>query len=282
MLNFFKSRAFKILAAVIVIICFGMIVAAANGYGASAQSTIVGTIFSPVQKLSTYVSEKLNIAGGNASGRTSYEKEIAELENEIGDLQKQLVDFENIKRQNQLYKEFLELKDERTDFEFAECSVIARDSADLFYSFNLDKGTKDGIKINAPVIYGKYLVGVVIKVYPNYSVVRTVLDGKFNASVYEIVSQETGYINGSLDLAKNGLCKLSGLSSTTPVTEGSLICTNGVGGVFPKDLIIGTVDDIKNEEIDISSYAVVKPGVDVRTLTNVFVITAFDGQGVEK
>lgn len=279
MLNFFKSKVFKLLMGVIAVIVFGMIVAAANGVGEAAQSTVVGTIFSPVQRAAAYVGEKLHFTAGNITGRTSYEEKIASLHEEIGALQEQLVDYENVKRQNTLYKEFLELKEERADFEFAECAVIGRDSADLFYSFTVNKGTKDGVKVNDPVIYGKYLVGVVEKAYPTYAVVRTILDPEFNASVYELVSQETGYITGTLELARQGETKMASLTSSTAVSDGSLICTTGVGGVFPKDLILGTVTDIKSETVDISNYAVIEPGVDVRSLTDVFIITSFSGQG---
>ena len=47
----------------------------------------------------------------------------------------------------------------------APASIIARDSADLFYSFTLNKGSSDGVEPNDPVISGQYLVGRVERVW---------------------------------------------------------------------------------------------------------------------
>lgn len=279
MKEFFKSRIFKIICAFVAVLLVGMIAAAANGTGESAQSNIFGTIFAPIQSAGTSVGKKLAEISGNISGKNSYEKEIDELNKEIEELRSQLVDYENVKRQNSLYKEFLELKEEKKEYTFAECSVTARDGNDLFYSFSIGKGSSSGIEVGDPVIYGKYLVGVVAQVYPTYSVVKTVLDETFNAGVYEIVSKESGYVSGSLDLAKDGLTRMKGLTSNTSVTEGSIICTSGIGGVFPADLIIGKVKTVESEKTDISSYAVLEPGVDVRELSSVFVITDTGAQG---
>ena len=57
--------------------------------------------------------------------------------------------------------------------------------------------------------------------------------------------------------------------------------TSGIGGIYPSGLIIGTVSQVLKSDIDISSYAIVTPGADIGSLEDVFVITAFDGQGVE-
>lgn len=62
---------------------------------------------------------------------------------------------------------------------------------------------------------------------------------------------------------------------------GGLVLTSGVGGIYPKGLVIGTVSRVFRSDMDISSYAVVTPGVDVNSIEDVFVITSFEGQGVE-
>lgn len=277
MKSFLKSKSFKILCVIVCALFLGMLVAALNGTGETAQTTVVGTVFSPLQKAAAAVSDKLDQAFGNASGRKSYENKIKELEEEIGSLRENLADYENVKRQNARYAEVLELKQDKPEYAFEECSVIARETADAFYAFTIGKGTLSGIKRGNPVVYGKYLVGIVAEVYPDYAVVRTVLDQKFNAAAYEIVSTESGYVSGTLDLARDGLCRISSLKSDTTVTEGSIICTSGVGGVFPADLLIGKVTEVKSSESDISTYGVIQPGVDIRSLSDVFVITSYEG-----
>lgn len=259
-------------AAIIVCLLLGAVISAANGHGETAQSTVVGTVFAPCHYIASKISNGLDKISSNVSGDAEYEKQIASLRSQVGDLQEQLVDYENLKKQNELYKEFLELKEENPDYKFTQASVIGRDSADIYSSFTISQGKADGIDAGDAVLYGKYIVGVIDKVYPDYSVVKTVMDRDFNVSAYEIVSGEMSYVTGTASLAKEGKCKMANLDSSTKITYGSIICTAGISTTVPKDLIIGTVDEISDEATDISSYAVITPGVDVSTITSCFVL----------
>ena len=48
-----------------------------------------------------------------------------------------------------------------------------------------------------------------------------------------------------------------------------------LGGVFPPDLLVGTVQDVVPEASGKSSIAVVRPGADPRTAKHVFIVTAY-------
>ena len=254
MKSIFKSRPFKLVAAIVGFLLLGALIAAANGHGESAQSTVVGTVFTPCHYVAQKIANGVDKIAGNVKGDAQYEKEISDL---------------------QLYKEFLGLKEENKDFEFVEASVIGRDSADIYKSFTISKGSANGVKKGDAVLYGKYLVGVIDKVYPTYSVVQTVLDSRFNVSAYELISGEISYVTGTPALAAENKCKMANLDSSTAITYEAIICTAGVGGNMPKGLIIGTVDEIDDESTDISSYAVIKPGVDADNINTCFVLTDF-------
>lgn len=275
MKHIFKSRPFKLVMAIIAFLGFGAIVAALNSSNATPQSTIVGTVFTPCHYVAQKIADATDNVFGAVSGNQQYEKEIKSLKKQIGDLQSQFVDYENLKNQNKLYKEFLGLKEENEDYKFVEASVIGRDSADIYKSFTISKGSVNGVKAGDAVLYGKYLVGVIEKVYPDYAVVKTILDADFNVSAYEIISNEMSYVTGNAKLARQGKCKLANLDASTKITYESIVCTAGVGGTVPKGLIIGTVDEISEEKTDISSYAVITPGVDVSQIGSVFVLTEF-------
>lgn len=275
MKNLFKNRVFKLIAGIIALFLVGAFIAAANGYNETAQSTIVGTVFAPCHYVAQKISNGIDNIAGNVSGNAEYEKKISELEDELGDLRSQLVDYENLKNQNDLYKELLELQDENPDFDFANASVIARDSADVYKSFSISKGLLSGIKEGDAVVYGKYLIGVIDKAYPDYSVVKTIIDPDFNVSAYEIVTNEISYVTGTAALAKDGKCKMANLNSATNIAYGSIIASAGISGTIPKGLVIGTVDEISDEATDISSYAVITPGIDFDEITYCAVITNY-------
>lgn len=275
MKNLFKNKVFKLIVSIIALFVIGALIAAANGHGETAQSTVVGTIFAPCHYVAQKISNGLDNIFGEISGNAEYDKEISKLNDEIGELRSQLVDYENLKNQNELYKEFLELKEENKDFEFAEASVIGRDSADVYKSFTINKGLVNGVKAGDAVLYGKYLVGKVDKAYVDYSVVQTIIDPDFNVSAYEIVTNEISYVTGTNNLAKDEKCKMANLNSSTDIAYGSIICTAGISGSIPKGLIIGTVDEISDETTNISSYAVISPGVEIGEITSCFVLTNY-------
>ena len=280
MRSFFKSTRFKGFLGFFGVLLLSIVIAAATESGSSPASTLLGTVFSPLQSVSSAIADSVKDFSVYFRSSAQYQQRVKELENQLGEAQKNLVGYEQAKQQIALYEEFLELKEENEDFQFASASVIGSDSSDAFGSFTLNKGELDGVKVNNPVIYGKYLVGVVVKTAPTYCVVNTILNPEVNVSAYEVRTREAGYSTTTVDLAKQGKCCLSGLVRTTAIAPGGIVCTSGVGGIYPADLIVGTVEEVKNDTTNISSYAVINTQVDFAQLRDVFIITYFKGMGV--
>lgn len=276
--RFVKSTWFKIIVAIFVMLFVLIIYAAAGSKGSSPLSSAAGTATKPVSSASSKVGKGLSRAFNTKS---AYEEEIKSLKKEIAGYQKELADYEQLKQKTELYENALGVKQKNPDFVFVAASVIGRDAADVYTSFTLDKGTKDGIEVNDPVMCGEgQLVGIVSKVAKQYCVVSTILDPKVSVSAYEVRTRETGYVSNSSTLSAFGLIKVTGLNRKTSVTAGGVVCTSGIGGVYPRDLIIGTVKEVKDDEHNISSFLVVEPGNDIKDIENVLIITSFDGQGV--
>ncbi len=278
MKKLFTTKRFKIVVAIIVLLLVGALICAMSGYNRSAQSSIVGTIFAPAQWVATKVSDGITDLFGEASGNKEYLERIDELEQEVGELQSKLADYDELQKQNSLYKEALELKEENEDFNFVEATVISRDAADIFASYTINKGTASGISEGDAVTYGSYIIGIINKAYPTYSVVKTILDPDFSVSAYEIESGEISYVTGEAVLAASGTCKMTNLDSTTSVKEGSIIATAGISGKVPKGLIIGTVTSMDMELTSIAQYAVITPGTNVQNIANCLVITDFESE----
>ena len=58
-----------------------------------------------------------------------------------------------------------------------------------------------------------------------------------------------------------------------------MIVTSGIGGIFPKNLLIGKAVEVQSSQTDVSLYATVEPYVDVKNVKDVLIITDFAGQG---
>ena len=71
---------------------------------------------------------------------------------------------------------------------------------------------------------------------------------------------------------------MSYISKNAIINEGEAILTSG-GSVFPADIMIGTVKEIYADSNGLTLHAIIEPSEDILSVTDVFVITSFDGQG---
>lgn len=275
MKNFFKSTRFKVIICTLVALFAGIFLAAFTSDAVSPFTSAAGVIYKPVQKAATFIAEKTADWKGSFVSSSVYRDRIEELESEAYDYRAQLVDYERTKQKLQAYEEFLNVREKNPDYQFCSASIVTKNTADVYDSFTLDKGSLDGISANDPVIYGNNIVGLVKDVGLTTCTVKTILDPTLNISVYEIKSRENGYSNTTASLSYDGLCKLSGLTRDTAVSAGGIVCTSGLGGIFPRDLTVGTITAIKTENTDSSVYGIIEPAVDIRSLNDVFVITSF-------
>lgn len=281
MLQFLKSGKFKTFLFVISALLVGAVLAIA-GSGSSPVTGAVSTVFGPVQKLTSYVAQSTDWFSDSFRSAASYKKEIERLQKLVAEYESQLVDYNDIKHKISSYETMLDVKEKNPDYALERASVIGTDSADMFSSLILDKGSNDGISVNDPAVYGQYVVGIVKKVHPSYSVVESILNPEVNISALESKTRENAYVTTTIELSQKGNCILSGLERTTAVSPGGIIVTSGIGGTYPKGLIIGTVSEVVENEYDLSNYAVIKPGVNIKDIEDLFVITDFEGQGIEE
>lgn len=278
MIRFLKSSAFKIFAVIAAALLAGSVFAVASRSGSSPLTSVISVVFGPLSRLSSYVAAEFADIPVSFKSSSELLKENEELQKKIDNLTDQLVDYEQLRHKNEFYQQFLEIKEEHSDYVFAEAAIIGRDAADNLGSFTLNKGSAHDIRVNDPVIYGKYLVGVVSSVTPTQCTVNTILNPKVNVSAYEVRTRDLGYVTSTVALGQEGHCHMPGLASSTAVTAGGIVCTSGVGGIFPRDLIIGNIVDVVDGTVDISASAIIEPGVDFGEITDVFIITSFDGQ----
>ena len=281
MKRFFRSKGFKNLVVIAIVIFLGVLTAAFTHNASSPITSALGTVFSPLQKLSAAISENLDELSVSFQSASVYEEENKELKKELEEYRKKIADYNEMKKKVDSYEEFYGIKKQNPDFEFSYGSVLSRDAADAYGSFTLNVGSKDGVEVDDPVIYGEYVVGIVKKVNYATCVVYTLIDPRVNIGALESGTREYGYISGDASLYKDGLCKLSGLDASTSVVGGGVVCTSGAGGIFPDGLLIGQVKAVHNDDVSSGFYAEIEPFAELSRISDVFVITSFEGQGEE-
>ena len=279
MREFFKSLRFKIILAVVAVILGGMLYAATTGGLATLPEQILSYVVYPVQRAAAAVSDSITgFFSVFVDAQENYE-ENQRLKEENAELRRQLVDYEDTKTENERLKEITGHKELNPDIEFQPAGVIARHPEDRFGAFTIDIGYLHGISVRDPVVTGEGLVGYISKVGPTYAVVTTILSADCNVGAMEISTKDTGNITGTVELAAEGCTKLELLPRDTLVEEGGTVVTAGTSGLFPKNLVIGTVEKVELETSGITSYAVIRPVSEINEIKNVFVLTDFLGKG---
>lgn len=275
---FFRSRQFKIiisvfLALVIISAIFGIL-----GKSMAPGADILGTVTAPFRSLATSISNVFSDFSKTISDGNELMLENAELKEELNKLREQMADFEKIERENEELKEFIELKEQNPDFEFASANLISRDNDDLFGSFLINRGTLSGVAVYDPVITTEGLVGFVTEVGLTTAKVTTVLNPDLTVGALDNRTGDSGIVSGKVNLSEEGLCRFYNLARSCNVAIGDYVITSGEG-IFPEGLLIGSVTAIGSDEYNTSVYADVEPFVDFENIRGVMVITDFEGQG---
>jgi len=277
---FFRSRKFKIIASITGLLL--VLAIAMNIFGGivSPTTSILGTIVSPIQKFTTWISTSISDFNTSINDGQALMQENEELRAENERLISEVLDYQKIKEQNEFYKQFLEIKEQNSDFVMEPATLISEDSTDPYLGFTIDKGLLNGISVHDPVITSAgRLVGYISETAPSYSKITTILSSDIEIGSIDQRTKDAGVVSGNLAFSSDGLCRLYNLPRTCSVAIGDYAVTSG-GGVFPAGLLIGTVTDVKAEEINTSVYAVLKPAVNISEIRDVMVITYFSGQGV--
>ena len=271
----FTSKNFKILM-IAVVILLGVLVYGLNA-GTSVFSNVFGTVSAPLLTAGTNTTEGakefLNLDGMSKEELKALYNDLSE---ENQKLREQLVDYYTLKDENASYENILSVKKAMPDLQLAAGSVVGRDPNDVFGDFTINCGSLAGVSVGDAVITE---TGVVEEVYAASSRVRSILSEKTQIGATDKSCKESGVVTSDIQFANSGKVKMLYLTRDTEVQPGSIITTSGAGGVFPGDLLIGRVDSVERSNADSSYYAILTPYVDVTEVTDVFVVTDFDGKG---
>lgn len=123
----------------------------------------------------------------------------------------------------------------------------------------LDKGSSSGIERNMPVVTGEGLIGKVVEVGENRSVVALLSSGTFRVGFSVVGTAAIGIAQGT---GSDGSLRGSNIDSRQAVTVGAIAATSGLAGSpFPPNLPIGTITAVRTNEaalestVDISMFA---------------------------
>src|SRR3989454_2911437 len=161
---------------------------------------------------------------------------------------------------------------ERSVFKLIAAEVITRDSSTWWRTVTINRGKRDGVEPDTPVVTDEGLIGKTTSVSDSISVVLLISDENCKLAASVEGSREQGIVSGErVTAGLNPSLDLNFLSKQADLKPGQKVYTSGVGGVFPSGLLIGVVKSFRVRELD--GQAQLTSAVDLSHLEDVFVVT---------
>jgi len=164
------------------------------------------------------------------------------------------------------------------NYEKIGASVVSRNQNAWYQTVKINKGRRQGVAPHAPVVAGAGLVGKVVSVTETTAEVLLITDAQGQASAFVRKAQGEivyGVLYGTYKrgprLQNDGALQMD-FSQEDEVELGELVMTSGLGGVFPKGIVIGTVSDVMMQGSGLMKEARVTPAVNFDGLEEVYVM----------
>jgi rod shape-determining protein MreC len=173
---------------------------------------------------------------------------------------------------------FTERQKNANNYKFRFAEVGARSSDPYNNTITINLGSQDGMKVDMAVMTVEGLIGRIISISEFYSNVQLLTDLNAKESITKAVAttvqgnenQSFGMIEGYNE--QTGMLEMTKISPTDTLKEGDTIVTSGLGQVFPKGIVIGTVVSRDVGEFGITHVAQIRPAAKFNLLQEVFVI----------
>jgi len=229
-------------------------------------------ISSPIQRFFWKTGMEISDFFWGVLQNKSLKRENQELKLNIQELISQNASLEELKRENEILRQSLNLGLEK-EFNLALAQLIGKDVSQDYLIINL--GQKNGIAIGQPVITPqRVLVGKISEVYDNFSKIK-LLTFKDNSFDVEIINQSEKGVYGLAKGEGNFKLSIELIPKGEDITIGNKVFTTVLGGNFPKGLLVGGVINVKKTDIRPFQTADIKPAFEVEDLDFLFVITNF-------
>jgi rod shape-determining protein MreC len=241
-----------------------------TGYLKPAED-VAFTLFAPLQYSFHWVVTKISRGIQMIRDLTALQSRMDELQQTVDRLMIENLRLREAEIENTVLREQLQFKLANPTYQLLAAEVIGRDPSNLLHYIMIDRGTEDGLAIGMPVVTARGLVGSITMVYPQSARVMLLTDPASSVNALIQSSRATGIVQGQ----GRGNLALRYVEQREQVQVDDIVLTSGLGGNFPKRLVIGQVRAVKRNDVDMFQEIVVQSAVDFDGLESVLVMQGF-------
>lgn len=271
MLRFIKSKLFVLILISLSVLVF-MGVTGAQNSKLKGIGNIISVPLTPVQSLISIVKGKIGDGLSYFKDMKAIQQENEDLKAQIDKLKNDNLELEEYKSKIDSLKEALNLKDQLNEYDPIGTNIIAKDPGNWFNIFRVDRGSNDGVVYNSPIITSKGLVGRITQTDAMSSKAESIIDLNSVVSGRIVRTRDLVRVLGDMTLKDQGLCRMDYIPLDVDIMVGDAIETSGIGGIYPKGIIIGKVKEVRKSNNELNKYAVIEPAVDFKRLEEVIIL----------
>jgi rod shape-determining protein MreC len=232
--------------------------------------------FLPFLEMSARAQASVEFLIYRAKGYTELQTEQTDLRKQLSELSTRMAQVAELERENRNLRAMLDFKN-RSEFKLVSAKVIGRDPSNWWNTILIDRGSADRVERDMPVITVEGLVGKIIEVTTNNSRVLLLIDENCKISAWLQDSRQYGIVQGNA-LAGGGdfACKMLYLDRSTEIKPHDKVLTSGLGGIFPKGILVGTVTSVPQspseaQKSNLYQEIRIRPTVDLARIEEVFI-----------
>jgi rod shape-determining protein MreC len=229
--------------------------------------TVLMWVVSPVQNLITLTLDSANDVVDHYLLVAEVSEENERLKQEIDKLIRQNNELREELRQRGRVGDLMEYQKEH-QLKSIVAKVIGQDATQWARVVFINKGTQDGVKENRAVVTNTGVVGHVIQAGLNTSKVMLIVDGRSSVDTLFSYDRVSGIVVGT----GMEFCEMKYVPITAEVNVGDQVLSSGLGGVYPKGLVVGTVISITKATQGLFQEISIAPSADFGRLEEVLVL----------
>ncbi|HEX5621063.1 MAG TPA: rod shape-determining protein MreC [Solirubrobacteraceae bacterium] len=277
-------RRRAVLAVLVLLSLFLLTAYFGEGNGGSLHAVQRGAmeVFAPIQEGANRALKPFRDLFGWFGDSLDAKSENKKLTAENRQLKQDLIDAEEERRALEQYKGLQEQNEQGGLGKYTpvEARVIARSPSSWYQTFQINKGSSDGVREDQPVVNPAGLVGKVKSVSDGNAVVMLLTDPEFGVSAQTVESAEPGSVGPSGGAP--GDLRFDLVPNAKEVRKGDRIITAGTStssrvsdlrSLYPRGIIIGTVSRVETGEGELDRVIHVQPAADLHNLDIVEVLT---------
>ena len=234
----------------------------------SIQKTYYSAI-SPFLKGGSSIEQKASAFIAEVNHSKEWETRYNLAKEELDEKRVEVAHLRKLETENARLRQALKFQ-QRAAFKVLAAKIIRRQPSTWWHTVTIDRGEKQGVGVQLPVLSPEGLVGKVDAPSANTSTVILLTDESCQVSAKVDGTPEVGILSGQRGLTgENPSLKLRFLSKEAKIKPGMLVFTTGRGGLFPADILLGSIKSF--EPGPLYGEALVTPAVDFTALHTVFV-----------